>query len=734
MPDAHLTNLGSKGLGEPPIIPTAAAIANAIRDATGADVRSLPITREEMLRALREAEREEGRSPWSSSGLSSPTRRSTALGNGTTRSRAGPSSCRCSATGSSTADTLVDVRGVVPRGIRADVGAGTTLAELEVDPQIPAALREACRLAASPQLRTWARSAATCSRRPAAGTGGSSSRAASTAATAATRARARTASTRSSANDFCASAHPSDPAAALLALGATVRTDRRELPIAELYRLPTEDDRDDDAGAGRADPRARGTRSRDEHVPEGDGPAEVGVPARRRRSRAVGGRDADGARRGRPDPVAARNGERARRRDAAARHRVQGRGRTRAGRASRDRRRRSRLRSPFSCRRYGCSLLVAAAARARGLRRRGGSSAGDCGHGDASGFDRPAGATGACPVKGEPTELPPLDPAKTYTVTHEDELRDFTFTLDVEGLPVHDRLVRLPRRKKASSTARVPPDRPRLRDPGRRPDRHRHRRPRLHDRRRAAGDARSTRKASSRWRRRRAEPPGTSGSQFFVVTGADAGLPPDYALLGKVASGMDVVERIGKLGDPATEQPTRRSSIENDDRPPRRGRAPSCSRPARRPRFGSPKQRLLLSAVLRAGARSRGRRDRRRARRAPVDTARARSSTATSGSAVPGASLRCGLARARAEVEAAVVVLGDGPSTRPARRSTASSRRWRRSRRRKSIAATYGGVRQPPAPARAPLGRRARRGPPSDPGRARPVRRPRLSRRRRFCR
>ena len=54
-PDEHLTNLGSKGLGEPPIIPVAAAIANAIRDATGADIRSLPITREEMLRALREA-------------------------------------------------------------------------------------------------------------------------------------------------------------------------------------------------------------------------------------------------------------------------------------------------------------------------------------------------------------------------------------------------------------------------------------------------------------------------------------------------------------------------------------------------------------------------------------------------------------------------------------------------------------------------------------------------------
>jgi CO/xanthine dehydrogenase Mo-binding subunit len=55
-PDEHLTNLGSKGLGEPPIIPTAAAIANAIRDATGAEIHSLPITRDEMLRALREAD------------------------------------------------------------------------------------------------------------------------------------------------------------------------------------------------------------------------------------------------------------------------------------------------------------------------------------------------------------------------------------------------------------------------------------------------------------------------------------------------------------------------------------------------------------------------------------------------------------------------------------------------------------------------------------------------------
>jgi xanthine dehydrogenase YagR molybdenum-binding subunit len=60
-PDEHLTNLGSKGLGEPPIVPIAAAIANAIRDATGADVRELPITREELLRALEAAKRKERR-------------------------------------------------------------------------------------------------------------------------------------------------------------------------------------------------------------------------------------------------------------------------------------------------------------------------------------------------------------------------------------------------------------------------------------------------------------------------------------------------------------------------------------------------------------------------------------------------------------------------------------------------------------------------------------------------
>jgi cyclophilin family peptidyl-prolyl cis-trans isomerase len=41
-----------------------------------------------------------------------------------------------------------------------------------------------------------------------------------------------------------------------------------------------------------------------------------------------------------------------------------------------------------------------------------------------------------------------------------------------------------------------------------------------------------------------AEPPGRSGSQFYVVTVADAGLPPEYALVGRVDKGYDTVKRI----------------------------------------------------------------------------------------------------------------------------------------------------------------------------------------------
>jgi cyclophilin family peptidyl-prolyl cis-trans isomerase len=64
------------------------------------------------------------------------------------------------------------------------------------------------------------------------------------------------------------------------------------------------------------------------------------------------------------------------------------------------------------------------------------------------------------------------------------------------------------------------------------------------------------------------EPPGRSGSQFFVVTAADAGLTPDYALVGRVTSGFDVVQRIEQLGSasgrPKAAVVIRRVTIEQD--------------------------------------------------------------------------------------------------------------------------------------------------------------------------
>ena len=53
------------------------------------------------------------------------------------------------------------------------------------------------------------------------------------------------------------------------------------------------------------------------------------------------------------------------------------------------------------------------------------------------------------------------------------------------------------------------------------------------------------------------EDPGTAGSQFFIVTGPDAQLNPDYALVGRVTSGMDTIDRIAVLPtDPNTDAPT----------------------------------------------------------------------------------------------------------------------------------------------------------------------------------
>jgi xanthine dehydrogenase YagS FAD-binding subunit len=146
------------------------------------------------------------------------------------------------------ADTLVHLAGAIPRGVEqlvslTNIGAGTTLAELESEARVPDALREACSSAASPQLRAMGTIGGNLLQAtrcwywrldfPCFLHGGD-------------RCHARAGAHREHAifaNNRCASAHPSDPAAALLALEATLRTDRRELPLSELFRLPTDEDR-----------------------------------------------------------------------------------------------------------------------------------------------------------------------------------------------------------------------------------------------------------------------------------------------------------------------------------------------------------------------------------------------------------------------------------------------------------------------------------------------------------
>jgi len=167
-----------------------------------------------------------------------------ALGNGSIALAGGTEVVPLLREGLLRAETLVDVGEAVPRGIDGTrIGAGTRLAELEADPQVPRALREACSLAASPQLRSM-------------GTVGGNLLQATRCwywrlgfdcwLHGGERCLAKDGAHREHAifgNEHCASAHPSDVAAALLALEATVRTTRRELGIAELYRLPSADDR-----------------------------------------------------------------------------------------------------------------------------------------------------------------------------------------------------------------------------------------------------------------------------------------------------------------------------------------------------------------------------------------------------------------------------------------------------------------------------------------------------------
>jgi xanthine dehydrogenase YagS FAD-binding subunit len=175
---------------------------------------------------------------------SSAEEAASALGNGSVALAGGTELVPLLRDGLIHAERLVHLADAVPRGIYGTrIGAGTTLAELEAAAEVPVALREACRLAASPQLRSMGTIGGNLLQAtrcwywrldfPCRLHGGD-------------RCHAAEGLHREHAvfaNDFCASAHPSDPAAALVALGATLRTNSRELPVADLYRLPTPEDR-----------------------------------------------------------------------------------------------------------------------------------------------------------------------------------------------------------------------------------------------------------------------------------------------------------------------------------------------------------------------------------------------------------------------------------------------------------------------------------------------------------
>jgi cyclophilin family peptidyl-prolyl cis-trans isomerase len=162
-----------------------------------------------------------------------------------------------------------------------------------------------------------------------------------------------------------------------------------------------------------------------------------------------------------------------------------------------------------------------------------------------------------CPTKGKQVTFPLLDPANTYTVHVQTNLGAFDIRLFVEGSPCTTSSFASLVRKRFFDGTRFHRIVPGFVIQG--------------------GDPTGTGRGGPGYTvvdkpsiytayirrtvamaKTAAEPPGTAGSQFFIVTGRMASLPSDYAVLGEISRGMDVVQRIGRLGDPVTEQPTRR--------------------------------------------------------------------------------------------------------------------------------------------------------------------------------
>ena len=177
------------------------------------------------------------------------------------------------------------------------------------------------------------------------------------------------------------------------------------------------------------------------------------------------------------------------------------------------------------------------------------------------GNKKTATAQQSCPVTGKDVTFPLLDPAKTYTATAQTTLGPFAFTLDVKDSPcTTGSFAHLARGGFYNGLTfhRIVPG---FVIQGGDPNGNGTGGPGYTVVDTPPADARYTRGVVA-MAKTGTEPPGTSGSQFFVVTGADAGLQPDYALLGMVTSGLDVVERIGRVPtNSQTEAPLRRVVI-----------------------------------------------------------------------------------------------------------------------------------------------------------------------------
>jgi peptidyl-prolyl cis-trans isomerase B (cyclophilin B) len=161
----------------------------------------------------------------------------------------------------------------------------------------------------------------------------------------------------------------------------------------------------------------------------------------------------------------------------------------------------------------------------------------------------------AKPDGGEVKPKAKLDPAKTYDVTFATSCGDFTVQLDVKGAPnTTASFASLARKGFYDNTVfhRIVPN---FVIQGGDPTGSGMGGPGYKTVDKPPSTATYTRGVVS-MAKSAAEAPGTSGSQFYVVTGADAGLPPEYAIVGKVVKGMDTVMRIGALGTPS-EQPSR---------------------------------------------------------------------------------------------------------------------------------------------------------------------------------